>query len=151
MKTLLDLDDQLVSFQKALSILKRREEREGGEIEKERVKQCLRLQLFILDNRRCLLLGNSSWTQCILCILRPPVLLYFSLLALLAFHDSISGCSFLWKLFGGSAFPKEKSWSEAIVDTLRSLDELYLESHLTNDHSRAQFIIWQGPTCIVYL
>ena len=61
------------------------------EIEKERVKQRLRQQLFTLDNRRYLLLGNSPWPQCILCILRPPVLLYFSLLALLAFHNFLEG------------------------------------------------------------
>ena len=64
--------------------------RHRGETEKERVKQCPGLQLFTLDNGRCLLLENSSWSQVYAYFVDcPPVIIHFSLFASPFFHSSI--------------------------------------------------------------
>ena len=85
--------------------------RHRGETEKERVKQCPGVQLFTLDNGRCLLLENSSWTQVYAYFVAcPPVIIHFSLFAWPFFHSSIwdfSPNNFLWQLFEEvSAFSK---------------------------------------------
>ena len=127
------LDDQLVLFQKALSILKRREREE---IEKERAKQRLRQQLFTLDNSRCSLLENSSWTQCISIQCR---LQFYSILLSwlrLPFIAPSQVSVFSEHFLEGPLSQKRNPDAEVIVDTFEASYEVYLGESF--DHSITQ-------------
>ena len=136
------------------SFVRFEEKIETEEIEKERAKQRLRQQLFTLDNSRCSLLENSSWTQCI--SIQCRLQFYFILLSWLRLpfiapsQDSSFG--FLWTLFGGSAFPKKKSWCWGYCGYFWGfIWGLFGGVIWPFNYAGAQFTIWQGPTCIVCL